>query len=104
MIRRRSRFTGTGPLFPYPPLFRSAALVFAQAFARGIGLAFGEQLAHALQPGLPYLRRVGRGRRLVLEGLVDRGRGVEGVDARAGDLDPVERAGDRKSTRLNSSH
>src|SRR3546814_1763276 len=59
---------------------RIAALVFAQAFARGIGLAFGEQLAHALQPGLPYLRRVGRGRRLVLEGL------------------------DRKSTRLNSSH
>src|SRR3546814_2862783 len=51
---------------------RIAALVFAQAFARGIGLAFGEQLAHALQPGLPYLRRVGRGRRLVLEGLVDR--------------------------------
>src|SRR3546814_11032669 len=39
---------------------RIAALVFAQAFARGIGLAFGEQLAHALQPGLPYLRRVGQ--------------------------------------------
>src|SRR3546814_3982166 len=51
---------------------RIAALVFAQAFARGIGLAFGEQLAHALQPGLPYLRRVGRGRRLVLEGQIGR--------------------------------
>src|SRR5690606_28427429 len=72
---------------------RIAVLVFAQAVACGVGLAFGEQLAHPLQPGLPYLRRVGRGRRLVLERLVDRGHVVEGVDAGAGDLDPVERAG-----------
>src|SRR3712207_8329256 len=84
MIRRPPRST----LFPYTTLFRS----------RGLPLLPGQPLRRApaadgVLVGGPELRR----------GLPRRGGGRDGVGAR---LRPRawSRAGDRKSTRLNSSH
>src|SRR3712207_8089657 len=87
MIRRPPRST----LLPYTTLFRS------------------QQLSHLRRGQPPFLRRVGRGSRLRL---VERGRAqVErllGGD-HAGHPDQLDGRveadlGDRKSTRLNSSH
>src|SRR3546814_17444442 len=97
MIRRPPRSTRTDTLFPYTTLFRSIE----------VG-----------QPGL-LLAGLGQGRLVLLDvaaeagqGLLERGkaRGYGGrtlgeiAVAFAGDVHRLEGLGDRKSTRLNSSH
>src|SRR3546814_15540587 len=86
MIRRPPRSTRTDTLFPYTTLFRSAGA--AEAAGRsGAHRAGGER--HRAPPGI--LRRVGDSHQ---------------ADRRAGDGCPGHAGpgGDRKSTRLNSSH
>src|SRR3712207_7585551 len=85
MIRRPPRST----LFPYTTLFRSGGGGLLQRLRVGVD---GDEL-HAAHAGLDHA--------------------IDGVDAGAADADDLElrdahrlhlRAGDRKSTRLNSSH
>src|SRR3546814_14822770 len=99
MIRRPPRSTRTDTLFPYTTLFRSLAV-------RPNPLQAAEQAVH---PGkLPV--QVGHGLRHVLavvaqpdphRGQVDRGEPLAAQNAAAAG---GGEAGDRKSTRLNSSH
>src|SRR3712207_8641595 len=76
MIRRPPRST----LFPYTTLFRSAARVVGQA---------------AVEEGVQH----GRGHGVQRQGVAVRGGLGDGLGA-----DRAAGAGDRKSTRLNSSH
>src|SRR3546814_13202397 len=89
MIRRPPRSTRTDTLFPYTTLFRSADVV-----DRALGLcdrAFDVlDAAAGFQPGV-FTRRA-----RVIHALHDRRRTLL--------LLQVQRLGDRKSTRLNSSH
>src|SRR3712207_8521884 len=86
MIRRPPRST----LFPYTTLFRSPLRFFGHGRER-----VGEELSLPLDPVLgEQLRREGRGGDLAHP----RDRGSDPV------VDDVAALGDRKSTRLNSSH
>src|SRR3546814_20819870 len=120
MIRRPPRSTRTDTLFPYTTLFRSDVGELRAELAdhlRALGLATGErarraveaQVAQAdLHEGVEAVEQLAEQRRD--RGLVEPAHPLRQVadlhgagvgDADAGDL---RRAGDRKSTRLNSSH
>src|SRR3546814_12432938 len=97
MIRRPPRSTRTDTLFPYTTLFRSGremrrggkAEAVRDLGHRGIGVA---QLPFRVldpQIGLPLVRGEPRGRRKAAREMIRR---------------QFDEIGDRKSTRLNSSH
>src|SRR3546814_15944095 len=94
MIRRPPRSTRTDTLFPYTTLFRSAQaqLVLAELVVQGCGGV------HAVVANVPVLDAAAHGQGLVE---VTQGFGEIAVDRQAVGH---ERPGDRKSTRLNSSH
>src|SRR3712207_8964501 len=83
-IRRPPRFT----LFPYPPLFRSAAVSMSWLLA-------SEYAPFERAKGMRLPPRIATGRAVVFMGPPAGGRSL--VRGGAG-------ASDRKSTRLNSSH
>src|SRR2546427_5270639 len=88
MIRRPPRST----LFPYTTLFRSVlVLARGEVVDAGPGRNFGRQRAVIVAAGVIHIPVQVRG----IEALLAQ-------PLRHGDL--VERRGDRKSTRLNSSH
>src|SRR3546814_9981786 len=122
MIRRPPRSTRTDTLFPYTTLFRSGLAFYEHRHDDGdvgkmraavigcverIGVAapdaarvlgsLAEDGAHAFAHRAEvdgHVRRVGDG-------------AARAVEDRAGEIEPladVDRRGDRKSTRLNSSH
>src|SRR3546814_13352566 len=88
MIRRPPRSTRTDTLFPYTTLFRSFDLFAAR------GLAFGESDE---QPVVEERRRID-----IAAGVGKRGQNAVELAAVKGLTGSL--AGDRKSTRLNSSH
>src|SRR3546814_11519775 len=92
MIRRPPRSTRTDTLFPYTTLFRSDARV---QWVDAVGLGVGGDVQ---QPGLRGDLAEARFAGLVVE--IDRG--VR--EQRRQLLDLLLGPGDRKSTRLNSSH
>src|SRR3546814_15210935 len=98
MIRRPPRSTRTDTLFPYTTLFRSDVALLQEIAIAAEGFErLGQRAAHR-RDALELLGRQ------VVEVLVHRVARMDLV------LDPVEarhqhrREGDRKSTRLNSSH
>src|SRR2546430_17380711 len=95
MIRRPPRST----LFPYTTLFRSGDAVLLLA-ARDERHADLRPCRVLLGEGVERRREV-RHQRTHLLGLV---RELRRVEPRLGDRLVVDRVGDRKSTRLNSSH
>src|SRR3546814_14713056 len=107
MIRRPPRSTRTDTLFPYTTLFRSAHRRQPLGLRRVVPLvavARGQRRADVLQvvAGIEALRNRADGlaQRLAVAQV---GRARQGVDLAAGVVDVVL-PGDRKSTRLNSSH
>src|SRR3546814_13166717 len=105
MFRRPPRATRTDTLFPYPTLFRSPA---AAALSTGDGAEFVAPLA---EPGAGGVVKLGRERPRSDAGRIGLGDAEHEADrarpqsraARGGARNRVRR-GDRKSTRLNSSH
>src|SRR3546814_5101220 len=114
MIRRPPRSTRTDTLSPYTTLFRSADVVRGQASARvavhtSVPVTFADELAPSAQAALA--RQVpGQGGLKLYQFGLNRAdiRDVGCPDHQASA--PIElrwldiRRGDRKSTRLNSSH
>src|SRR3546814_6321382 len=109
MLRRPPRSTRTDTLFPYTTLFRSRS---GGAVSRAAAAGYEPRLFHLP----PFLRGADADPTLgdVLDGLVVTGHflGRDLLDGRNRDLfaarerlvDRLNRAVDRKSTRLNSSH
>src|SRR3546814_14207341 len=107
MIRRPPRSTRTDTLFPYTTLFRSPRNRRIRDH-----LAGGDVVAAAV--GQAGERDRGGGRRASISDRTDpsgrrradrpAGRGVQGAAAVGPDRRGAARIGDRKSTRLNSSH
>src|SRR3546814_7372222 len=101
MIRRPPRSTRTDTLFPYTTLFRSFRAVARADHRAARARAFGVQaLAFGLvEPGAQDAERLGLV--LVLRFLV-----LLDDDEAGGQMGDAHRriGGDRKSTRLNSSH
>src|SRR3546814_20537860 len=121
MIRRPPRSTRTDTLFPYTTLFRSKNRLARQDQRRRRAGGADRDGRSALLPAGLFRRRLGRGaarsgrhrlgcdRRVVAQELA--GGGAEeagGIDGRGRRIltrkRPPERSGDRKGTRLNSSH
>src|SRR3546814_21065934 len=98
MIRRPSRSTRTDPRFPYTTLFRSevARLLEAGGIVQAVGADNGDRAFGQALPQ-PLLVLLEADRRLDL-GLAAEPVGVKLMRRRR------QEAGDRKSTRLNSSH
>src|SRR3712207_8138494 len=84
MIRRPPRST----LFPYTTLFRSEPIAMAYA---------GHQFGH-------FVPQLGDGRAILLGEVVDRHGVRRDIQLKGAGRTPFSRSGDRKSTRLNSSH
>src|SRR3546814_16929407 len=103
MIRRPPRSTRTDTLFPYPTLFRSAmGLASTQALA-------AEKLVYATYFSDIY--SAGKTDNWFMSEVEKRSNGEITFEkywaqslVRAPELFPALRSGDRKSTRLNSSH
>src|SRR3546814_15541795 len=110
MERRPPRFTRTDPLFPYPPLFRSLLETVERRLLQGCGIddagVVDEMVDLVARRDLLQHRRRGLGIRQVdLPGLG--GEWVRRAAARKVDnvvAVAMQALGDRKSTRLNSSH
>src|SRR3546814_2929468 len=112
MIRRPPRSTRPDTLFPYTTLFRSAGgeradsgtVVGAMESSNAIR---SEQASSAGGvKAMPAVRAMARKLRVDLSRV--RGTGADGVvtmaDVKQAAADGTAKAGDRKSTRLNSSH
>src|SRR3546814_16717813 len=90
MIRRPPRSTRTDTLFPYTTLFRSLEAEGADA----VELRFVEPVEEILEIGLGFAGEADD------EARADRDVGGDGAPV----LEALKHLGDRKSTRLNSSH
>src|SRR3546814_16563821 len=97
MIRRPPGSTRTDTLFPYTTLFRSQRAVTEIPAAPPAGLRHHQfALVPDRLPGDAVLRQQLR--------CGEMAPAAEAVDPDAGEIEIVGRQGDRKSTRLNSSH
>src|SRR3546814_14864796 len=98
MIRRPPRSTRTDTLFPYTTLFRSSASIYGSRAASGVILVTTKR-AKAGQSGIEYNFEQGWETPTATPEYVDAIRFMQLVnELRWNDN------GDRKSTRLNSSH